>query len=160
MGFLKETTRTKIENITNRGLEVTEIASEKLQEAEISVNVLDNLECIDDDDVNAANFGRAEANEISNSIADLHIDSPTAQLANEFSESSNESLGYANIEHSDANKTGGMAGDYSNIGSNLAESFEASARDFENLAESADAESNDLQSRNSQISGDLRRVFG
>lgn len=159
MGALKEGLHRNVEDITESGKEVTENANERLHEAAISVEALNSLECIDDDDRDAADAGRSEAMAISHGIAETQIDTPTSELANEFSETSNEALGYANIERSDANKARGLVSDYSGVGSTLSASFEASATEFEGIAADSDAASNNLQSRNSQLSNALRGVF-
>lgn len=160
MGILKEGLRRNVETLTESGNEVTENANERLREAEISVEALNSLECIDDDDREAADTGRSEAMSISAGIAESQIDYPTSELANQYAETSREASEYAGIEHSDAAKAGGLVSDYSGVGANLAASFEASAVEFEGIAAESDSSSSNLQARNTNLSNALRGIFG
>ncbi len=159
MGALKEGLTAKVESSQETGREITNVGEQKSNEAFESAETLSSLECIDDDDRAAAENARNEARSTASNIASSEVRQPTAEVVSGLSETSSEAQEYAGIERNDAGKTSGMVGDYSEIGSSLASSFEASASAFEGIASNANDVASQLESTNENMAAAIEGAF-
>lgn len=159
MGSLKEGLTAKVESSQETGREITNVGEQKSTEASESAETLSSLECIDDDDREAAESARNEARSTAVSIASSEVRQPTTEVVSGLSETSSEAQAYADVEHSDAGNASGMVGDYSGIGSSLASSFEASAAAFEGIASNANDVASQLESTNESLAAAIEGAF-
>lgn len=159
MGSLKEGLTTKVETGQEIGREISSIGEQKSAEAAASSETLSSLECIDDDDREAAENARNEARSTGENIAFNEIRQPTSEVVSGLNETSNEAQEYASIEHSDASKATGMTGDYSSIGSSLSSSFEQSAITIENIASNATDIAAQIESTNEALAAAIESAF-
>ncbi|MGN1457098.1 MAG: hypothetical protein ACI4XP_03980 [Acutalibacteraceae bacterium] len=160
MGSLKDSMRSKVESGQERGEQIKEIASQKIEEATASAEALNSVEAIDDDDKAAVESARSASSSIAQGLAESEIKSPGAEVGEGLKETSVESQGYSEVEKTDAGKAAGMTADYSGVGSSLASSLEQSSQEFSNIASQSEQINNELQSAFEQMASQLGGTFG
>lgn len=160
MGSVKEYVNSKVEAGIEQGDRVKENAENKIEEANVSAEALSRIEGVDDDDVQAVESARAEANSEARRIAEDEIRSPSNEINRGFTETAAESNDFANKEHTDAAHAAEMVADYSGTGSNLSSTLEQSAAEFEHTANNAEQARDQLDSAANSMSSQLTSTFG
>ena len=159
MGSVKLEQSQKVENDQERGREITERGSEKLEEAEVSRNAIDQIEIVDDDDKAAVDTAMTTSEGIAKSIAESEIKEPGREVGESLKETSEESTEYGETETEGADKASEMVGDFSDVGGNLASELQQRAQEFQEIASQSDQVHDQLESEYEQISAALEGVF-
>ena len=159
MGMLKLEQRQKIEDSRERGREIQETGEQKLEEAEISVQALEQIEAIDDDDQAAVEAARMESDGIAKALAESEIAEPGAEVGEALKATSLESTEYSETELADAEKAAEMTGDYGDTGGDLSGHLWESGEEFREISAQSDQSREEIQSRLDQIASRLEGVF-
>lgn len=159
MGSLKLEQRQKVERGKERGQEIQEVGEQKIEEAEISAQALEQIEAIGDDDKAAVDAAQSESNGIAKALAESEIKEPGSEVGESLKETSEQSKGYRETEMTDAEKALEMTGDFDETGVELSESFQESGQEFQNIAEESDQVNDEMQSKFEQMAAELEGVY-
>lgn len=159
MGSLKLEQHQKVERDNERGVQIQEVGSVKIEEAESSVTSLEQIQAIDDDDRAAVDAARSESNGIANAVSESEIREPGTDVKESLRETSRQSQEYSAMELQDASRAAEMTGDYSGTGAGLAGSLETSAAEFQDISDESDTMSGEMQAKFDQMSGILEGMF-
>lgn len=159
MGRVKSGIESNINENRDKGQEITDLAQDKLSEAQESKAALDGTNAVDDETQQAVESANEEARGTAEGIASGEIDQPTESVVESLNETSNEANEYSDQESDNASTASGMTGDYASIGGNLSSQFEQSAQEFQSLSENAQETGEQINQTNSQLASDLRGTF-
>lgn len=159
MGSLKLEQRQKVERDQERGQEIQETGEQKIEEAEISAQALEQIEAIDDDDKAAVDAARGESDGIAKALAESEIKEPGVEVGKSLNETSDVSNKYSEIEKADADKASEMTGDFDNTGAELSRGLQESGQEFQEIADESDQVNDEMQSKFDQMASKLEGVF-
>ena len=159
MGAKKTELHGRVEAGIEKGREIEQTAESKIEEAEVSNNALSRIEAADDDTQMAADTARSEAASEAASLAQSEIKEPGDALGERFNETTAESSELGEREMENAESAREMTGDYTDIGSGLAEQLRASGEEFLSISEESAQTNNEFPAEFSQKAAQLEGAF-
>ena len=159
MGRKQTESTEKTAEQAKEGQEISEHAEHKIEEAEASNESLRRVEAVEEEDEDNIEKATEESRAIAKGINESEVQQPGENVIAAFRETSQESTGYSEMEMQAAATAAEMTADYSGVGSDLSSKLEQSGQVFQELAEAADREGEDLKADLAQKGDTLEGVF-
>ena len=159
MGQKKIEMNQRVEADKERGQEIAEKGDQKIEEAEASKEAITSIEIVEDDDEKAVEQGIKDSDAIARGLAETDVKEPGERVSESLKETSEQSKEYSEIEMQGSAKATEMTADYSGVGSEVSSELQQSGQEFQEIADGADQENDELNSRVDQIVASLEGIF-
>ena len=144
--------------IKERGDQVKEEGEQDLEEATTFKGVLDGIDVLDEDTQMIVDTATEGAQEVAREQRE-NIQTSMESVEDNLNDISEEALGYADIEHGNAENISNTSGDYDSVASQAESSFEQHAEQFEESGETAQELSNEFKDIADDLDSKLESLF-
>lgn len=148
----------KTNEVKEQGDQVQEMGEQKLEEADDFKGTLDGLDALDEDTQTIIDTATEGAQEVAREQGE-NIQTSMESVEDNLNDISEEALGYADIEHGNAENISNASGDYDSVASQAESSFEQHAEQFEESGETAQELSNEFKDIADDMNSKLESLF-